>query len=348
MSGDYQTLFWLLVFTACVSLVGIIASAKSLRNLVRSDFFIERLKEVKDGKVLKAIMLLLAMGLGTGSSAQSTETASAPWFDIGMEEVLAMVVINIVLVGIIFFLKKTIKDMLEIIAPAPEEVSVEEEELISKVGQILTDAVPIEEEHTILMDHEYDGIQELDNNLPPWWKWGFYLTIVIGVIYMINFHVLGIGDLQVEEYEKDVAQAEAEVQAYLVSLALNVDENTVIQLMDEASLANGKKIFNANCAQCHLEDGGGAVGPNMTDDYWIYGPDIKTVFSTIKYGAKNGMTSWKEKLTPIEIQHVSSYIRTLHGTTPAIPKEAQGEFFEFILMEEEMSAASDSTEVAEN
>ncbi|NNK81144.1 MAG: c-type cytochrome [Flavobacteriales bacterium] len=146
-----------------------------------------------------------------------------------------------------------------------------------------------------------------------------------------------------------MAKAHEEVQAYLVSLALNVDENTVVQLTDAASLESGKKIFNANCAQCHLEDGGGSVGPNMTDDYFIYGPDIKTVFSTIKYGAKNGMTSWKEKLTPVEIQEVASYLRTLHGTTPAVAKEPQGELMEFILIEGESEgeeSATDSTVVA--
>ncbi|NND94166.1 MAG: c-type cytochrome [Flavobacteriales bacterium] len=351
MNGDYNTMFWLLAMTAVISFIGIIASANSLRNLVRSDFFIDKLKEAKDSRAAKTIALLILSAMPGVLMAQTEggTTEQFQFFDIGFNEVLAMAVINIVFIGVIWFLRRTIKDMMDIIIPEEEKAAAPEEEFVSKVSHILTDRVAIEEEHTILMDHDYDGIQELDNNLPPWWKWGFYLTIFVGIVYLFNFHVLKTGDLQIAEYEKDMAKAHEEVQAYLVSLALNVDENTVVQLTDAASLESGKKIFNANCAQCHLEDGGGSVGPNMTDDYFIYGPDIKTVFSTIKYGAKNGMTSWKEKLTPVEIQEVASYLRTLHGTTPAVAKEPQGELMEFILIEGESEgeeSATDSTVVA--
>lgn len=345
MNGDYETMFWLLVFTAIVSLLGILSGALGLRNLLKSDAFIEQLKKKKNSDLIKTIMLLLTTTLPGLLYSQAEGTTSTDLFDIGYEEVMMMAVINVVLIGVILFIRKLIKDMLEIIRPAEEKVVEPEVEIISKISHALTDWVPMEEEHTILMDHDYDGIQELDNNLPPWWKWGFYLSIFIAVVYLLNYHVLGISDLQIEAYHKDVAQAELDVTAYLESMALNVDETSVVMLKDAAALANGKNIYIKNCAVCHLDDGGGQVGPNFTDDHWIYGPDIKTMFSIVKYGAKNGMTSWKEKLTPVEMQEVSSYIRTLHGTVPAIAKEPQGTFMEFI--EEDTEQATDSSAVAE-
>lgn len=329
MTEDYSTLFWLLVFTACVSLLGIISTAKSLKSLVKSDFFLDKLKELKESDSLKTIILIALSVLPGSLLAQAGEAVEYPAvFEIGYNEVFIMAVINIVLILVIFFLKKMLNDMLKMVIRQKE--GVQEEELTSKINQVLTDAVPIDQEHTILMDHDYDGIQELDNNLPPWWKWGFYATIVFAVVYLFNYHVLGTGDLQLAEYEKDVAQSEMDVIAYLESMSLNVDENSAVDMLDAEDLKSGRAIYVKNCAVCHLEDGGGQVGPNLTDDHWLYGPDMKSIFKTVKYGANNGMTAWKEKLTPVEIQQVSSYIRTLHGTTPAVPKDPQGTLMDFV------------------
>ncbi len=63
----------------------------------------------------------------------------------------------------------------------------------------------------LLLDHDYDGIRELDNNLPRWWVWLFYLSIVFAVIYMLYYHVLRIGNLQAAEYEKEM-KAGAEIK----------------------------------------------------------------------------------------------------------------------------------------
>ena len=198
----------------------------------------------------------------------------------------------------------------------------------SKLLLSLTDAVAIEEEDSILLDHNYDGIKELDNNLPPWWKYGFYLTILTAFIYMIHFHVLKTGDLQTAEYDKAVAQAKIEVEEYMKTSANNVDENSVKLLIDVADINSGKDVFKASCAACHGQLGEGTVGPNLTDDYWIHGGTIQDLFKTIKYGwVEKGMKSWKEELSPMQIAQVASYIKSIKGTNPPNAKTPQGDLF---------------------
>lgn len=193
--------------------------------------------------------------------------------------------------------------------------------------QILTDAKPVEKEAEVMTDHNYDGIHELDNNLPPWWLWGFYFTIAFSVVYMIRYHVMD-GPLQHDEYLAEVEEGKKEVEAYLATASNLVDETNVTLLTDETSLAKGKEIYTTNCVACHLPDGGGQVGPNLTDAYWLHGGDIKDVFKTIKYGVPTkGMIAWKEQLNPSQMQAVASYILSLQGTTPANPKAPEGELY---------------------
>ena len=176
----------------------------------------------------------------------------------------------------------------------------------------------------ILSGHEYDGIKELDNKLPKWWVWLFYITIIISVIYGLRYHVLGWGDLQEMEYEKEIAEAGVIYQKPAETNVISAE--TVTLLTDEASLAAGKEIYDKQCAVCHLAQGQGLVGPNMTDEYWIHGCSINDVFHIIVVGVpEKGMISWKDQLTPLQIQQVSSFILSLVGTNPPNPKEAQGE-----------------------
>lgn len=192
-----------------------------------------------------------------------------------------------------------------------------------------TDSVPLEQEGTILLAHEYDGIQELDNHLPPWWKWLFYGSIVWGVIYVIAYHGIGILPLQNEEYENELAAADAAASIRLaaaVESGTAVDENTVEYVTDVDALADGNSIFQTNCAACHKADGGGSIGPNLTDEYWLNGGGIKNVFSTVKYGVvEKGMIPWESVLSAVQMQNVSSYILSLEGTNPAGAKDPQGE-----------------------
>lgn len=209
----------------------------------------------------------------------------------------------------------------------------------------LTDAVPVEREAEIMTDHEYDGIKELDNNLPPWWVWGFAFTIFWSVWYLADYHVLKSSPLQEQEFQNEMAEAKASVEAYLATAADLVDENTVVALTDAPALAAGNKIFQANCAACHAADGGGTVGPNLTDVYWKHGGSVNDIFKTIKYGVLDkGMISWKEALSPLQMQQVTSYILSLQGTTPASPKAPEGE--EYKPAAAEATPAADTTAAA--
>ncbi|MEQ9302064.1 MAG: cbb3-type cytochrome c oxidase N-terminal domain-containing protein [Cyclobacteriaceae bacterium] len=217
-------------------------------------------------------------------------------------------------------------------------------------NRTVTDAVPIEQERSILLDHEYDGIRELDNHLPPWWKWLFYFTIGWGVIYLIVYHVTGTMPLQEEEYQMELAEARSAVEARQVASTESIDESTVAFSDDPGHLANGKKLYERNCSVCHQNDGGGLVGPNFTDKYWIHGGSIQDLFRVVKYGVpEKGMISWQAQLSPADMRDVSSYILTFQGTTPTNGKEPQGDLYEpSTAPAEQGSADEESTEVQAN
>jgi cytochrome c oxidase cbb3-type subunit 3 len=171
--------------------------------------------------------------------------------------------------------------------------------------------------------HDFDGIQEYDNDLPPWWKTMFYVTIVFGIGYMLHFHVFKTGSLQAEEYEMEMEQA-------ALLAARNVDDPNAVTnyevLTDATALESGKAVYAANCAACHGPEGQGTVGPNLTDEYWLHGGDVNDIFKTVKYGVPaKGMVPWQGKLTKDQILEVSSYILSLQGTNPANAKEPQGD-----------------------
>ncbi len=185
---------------------------------------------------------------------------------------------------------------------------------------------PIEEEGTILLSHDYDGIKELDNVLPPWWTKLFYACIIFAIVYLAKYHIFDYDD-QTKEFEKEMADAKIAVEEYKKTAKDLIDANSVTQLTEPADLAAGKKIFETNCAACHRQDAGGAIGPNLTDDQWILGGGIKNVFHTITEGGRDGkgMVAWKGTLKPSEIQLVASYILSLKGTNPKDPKPSEGE-----------------------
>ena len=197
-----------------------------------------------------------------------------------------------------------------------------------KMYQRLTRSRAIEREQEIIMDHNYDGIRELDNVLPPWWVYMFYATIIFGVIYLVRFHIAGDYD-QALEYEQEVAAAKIAIEEYKKTAKNLVDVNTVEFLAEASDLNAGEKIFTTNCVVCHMADGGGGIGPNLTDQHWILGGGIKNVFNTISEGGRDGkgMVAWKQSLKPVEMAQVASYILTLGGTTPANPKAPEGEIW---------------------
>ncbi len=197
-----------------------------------------------------------------------------------------------------------------------------------KTYKKLLGSKPIEKEGEIILDHNYDGIKELDNKLPPWWVYGFYITIIFAVVYLVRYEVFDDVN-QAEEYEIEVAEAKAAIEEYKKTAKDLVDVNTVELLTDASDLSAGKAIYDVNCIACHKADGGGGIGPNLTDEYWILGGGIKNVFNTISEGGRDGkgMVSWKADLKPAEMAQVASYLLTFQGTTPAEPKEAEGDLW---------------------
>ncbi|MFV8377911.1 cbb3-type cytochrome c oxidase N-terminal domain-containing protein [Flavobacterium sp. LB3R33] len=205
-------------------------------------------------------------------------------------------------------------------------LSFKDSEWYKKLMAKLTKTESLDNEDQLLLDHDYDGIKELDNNLPPWWVYLFYACIVFGVVYMVRYEVLG-ADNQEMELKKEVAQAKIDIAEYMKTAPDMMDEKTVTLLTDPADLAAGKEIFTTNCAACHRADAGGQIGPNLTDDKWILGGGIKNVFHTLVNGGRDGkgMISWKGTLKPKEMQKVASYILSLKGSNPPDAKAPEGE-----------------------
>ena len=178
-----------------------------------------------------------------------------------------------------------------------------------------------------IMDHEIDGITEMDNKLPRWWVWLFNLCIVFAVIYMAVYHVARVAPLQEQQYRNEVAAAAPAVSptptdsTAAVAAAPAAEEPS----KDDAVLAKGKQLFTVNCAVCPGPDGGGLIGPNLCDDSWIHGPKFTDNLHIIREGVPaKGMITWKAVLKADDILAVGSYIYTLRGTTPATPKAPEG------------------------
>lgn len=177
----------------------------------------------------------------------------------------------------------------------------------------------------LLMDHDADGIRELDNKLPRWWVWLFYGTTIFAAVYLVYYHVLRAGDLSAAEYAHEMKLGDA-----LKSAALGKFEASISVLQpstDPAVLEAGHRTFSTLCAPCHRADGGGLVGPNLTDNYWIHGSNFTDNVTTIWNGVPaKGMVTWKTTLKPQQIYEVASYIYTLRGAkleTPGKPPENQ-------------------------
>ena len=244
---------------------------------------------------------------------------------------LVVVVVLLVLVGLIAVLRMMQAVLLKEQMSKSEEAGVAfvpEPSIFQKWMANMTRSVPVEQEATVMLDHDYDGIKELNNHLPPWWLYLFYGSIAFSIVYLAVYHVFGTLPLSKEEYQIAVLEAEEARSALLAEVDNSIDEITVTITEDAGQLAVGKAIYNGNCAACHKESGAGGIGPNLTDQYWIHGGGIADIFKTIKYGIpEKGMVSWQNQLNPEQIRNVSSYILTLQGTNPENPKAPQGELY---------------------
>lgn len=192
----------------------------------------------------------------------------------------------------------------------------------------MTKAHDLETEDEILLDHDYDGIKELDNVLPPWWLYGFFITIVISIVYYFNVFNNPEKYDQKMEYEIEVAEAQKEVDEYKKANPELFDDSNIVATTDPADLAKGKALFTSKtCTACHLADLGGSIGPNLTDNKWILGGDVVSIFNTLTNGGRpgKGMIAWESTISREDRILLASYIISMQGTTPANPKAPEGD-----------------------
>jgi cytochrome c oxidase cbb3-type subunit III len=313
--------------------IGMLAATLSQLGYVVRDKIKKERKTKGSGNT--AMLLLLGLCLTSLSSFAAEDAAPVVRNSIdGLAQNDFYFIIGVIFLEliVIFSLAIYINMLIKVVKGVPEaeesEAIVAEKEKKSWFWDKLNAAASLEKEEEVLLDHNYDGIMELDNSLPPWWKYGFYLTIVVAVIYIYRFHVSHDGLSQQEEFTAEMVKGEEDKARYLAQSANNVDENTVTMMTGAAELAAGRELFQKTCAACHLADGGGSVGPNLTDDYWLHGGSVKDIFKSIKYGwQEKGMKSWKDDFSPKEIQELTSFIRSIKGTKPATPKDPQGELY---------------------
>lgn len=267
--------------------------------------------------------------------------------------IVALIIVMITLLFSALVVNKAMKSILRV--TMPELVKQEEEQKClaksnrkggwERLWNSLLELRPIGEEKDIIIDHEYDGIQELNNPIPTWFNVLFYSTVAFGFVYLLVYHVFGWGMNQDQEYVQELALAERAKQEYLAQAANLIDEGSV--QFDIAMAPAGKAIFVANCAACHGANGEGGIGPNLTDRFWLHGGEIKDVFKTVKYGVpEKGMVPWEQTLTPGQIAEVSSYILTLRDTNPTNGKAAEG--LEVKNYESETSMAQDKNVVTDS
>jgi cytochrome c oxidase cbb3-type subunit 3 len=253
-----------------------------------------------------------------------------------------MIITSVMVLGVAILMLKVIKFYVkEAVNPVPFATPEERERrrleaealkaLEKKKPSIWTRLMqlkPLEEEGSLVMEHKFDGIAELNNPTPAWFMVLFYGTILFAIGYLLNYHVFNYGKLQDEEYVAEIEKAAEDKVAFLASpanAASAVNENNIVQSKDAAVLKSGHALYATRCPPCHGEHGQGLVGPNLTDEYWLHGGKIKDVFKTIKYGVpEKGMISWEKSMSAQQISDIANYILSMQGTKPADPKVPQG------------------------
>jgi cytochrome c oxidase cbb3-type subunit 3 len=329
-NSENQLLYGLLISLAVLFLVIIMILNNAIKGLAEN----KSLWKSRFGKGGTTILALLFSISALDSVAVSPDAtvigvlskfSSTFWLLVCVDIFLALIII----VQLRIF-KGLIDGLKEPVAEEDVDAVLTEEApgFMDKVMQMLNRSVPVEQEADVLTDHDYDGIRELDNVLPPWWVAMFYGCIVFAFVYLVHYHVLGTGKLQIAEFEQNVMEAEEQVAAFMALQTGLVDETSVTLLTDQSRLKSGADIYSANCVACHGALGEGGVGPNFSDQYWIHGGSINDVFKTIKYGVPSkGMISWKTQLSASQMQDVASYIFSFQGTNPPNGKAPEGDLY---------------------
>lgn len=285
---------------------------------------------------MKRIFAIFMTGLPVATFAQAPTSAASIWEDPMILFYVTtgfVLVVSLLVVAVAFYMLQVLNTLVRKESMARAEklgITYEEEPgLWTKFNQWITDSVPVEKEETILLDHNYDGIRELDNHLPPWWKWLLYGSMIWAVVYLFVYHVTDSLPLSKEEYNREVAQAQEQIRKLQVSSGTTITAETVEAVNDPVALADGKSTFTSICASCHRPDGGGDIGPNLTDAYWKHGGAIKDLFVVITNGVPStNMVAWGGSMSPEKIRNVASYVLTLQGSNPPNAKKPEGDLYQ--------------------
>lgn len=316
----------LLIAIACGLLIAIVILGHTVIGAI--DIFRDRMKK------LPLVLLLLAAGQSAFAqeAEQAVKKVSQPVVAGLTDSTFYMLLTVIGLeILVLLFLLQALRILTGITAAKKKKVKAAKEAkpgkprvtLMERLNQ--TKSLDAASEEDVDMGHDYDGIRELNNPTPPWWRWTFYISIIFGVVYVWRFHVSETAPLQLQELAIEEEKAAIAKAEYMKNSANNIDENNVTLLADAADIEAGHKMFATNCAACHGPEGQGLVGPNLTDKFWVHGGKVGEIFATIKYGVpEKGMKSWKEDFSPKQIAQLCAYIHSIKGTTPANPKAPEG------------------------
>lgn len=331
VSSGYNLLAISMIAVAVVMVFVIWGMGQVLIALSRQ--LLDKEKSKASITTITALLVFLLFSINAmGQNAPLTETIKVIPNYGGLSETTFYFLVAVILTEIttILFIFLSVRRIYTELLPAKAKAVATQSKLAAlwiKVDKkLLTKAIPIEREADYLLDHNYDGIQELDNALPPWWKYGFIITIGVAIIYFFHF-VVGDGKTPTQEYQDEIAYAQAAKEEYDANNKDKIDAANV-PLADANGIKAGKEYFMANCIACHGSNGEGGAGPNLTDNYWLHKGSLNDIFTTITKGYPDkGMQSWAVKFSPKEISQIASFVTTLKGTNPANPKAPQGDIF---------------------
>ncbi|MBL7831282.1 MAG: c-type cytochrome [Saprospiraceae bacterium] len=320
----------IMIFIMIVLLFVIRSLTKVLLQV--ADVKIKRtIQEQKEGatKIMGVIALILLASVSGVAQDATTTAAALPAEKIigGMSQTVFFLISGVIIIEaiLIYVLLSSIKKMVTKTNLDLYNVSPETQSSFAKWWDKFNEFKPIEQEADIDLGHDYDGIRELDNRLPPWWLYGFYGTIIFALFYLWSYHVSHTSPSSQQEFKMAMDKAEKDVAEYLKTNGDNFNESN-IKMLPAADIAEGANLFKGTCVACHSANGGGGVGPNLTDAYWLNGGDIKSVFKTIKYGIR-AMPSWQNNFSGKQMAQLASYVESLRNTNVAGGKAPQGELF---------------------
>jgi cytochrome c oxidase cbb3-type subunit 3 len=325
------------MLVVCIGLLAIVIISLANTLLFAMKFYKERtkLKKNSSANTMKAVMMIGFTLMGFLAMAETpnlisntvvNETGTSAfrmilYIIVGLE----MIVVFLFTAMIKFFMKWEMA--LAVQAKSKPLFNINYKKIWEKMNRFK----PLEEEASIDTGHSYDGIHELNNITPPWFKFGFIISILAAGVYLYHYEVSKSGPSQEDEYKTEMAEAAAEHEVFIKAQKSNVDENTVVMLAADG-IAEGAGLYKASCVACHGTAGQGGVGPNLTDEYWLHGGGIKDVFKSIKYGWKDkGMQAWESNFSSEQMSQLTSFVKSLNGTKPVGGKEPQGEVYKEVV-----------------